>query len=454
MIERLVLGGMNVARFNLSHGSYETDARSIARVRKISRQLGREVAILMDLPGPKYRTGKLKRSKAILKRNAMITLTTEDTDGDENMVSVNFPAFSQDVKRGDTVLLDDGAMQLKVVGKAGNEVMCRVIVGGVLTERRGLVVPGMPSSGPFVTDVLKEHLLFSLKQNPDYLAISFVSSAGDVSQIKELLQANHAEIPVISKVERVQAVRNFNEILPVSDGIMVARGDLGVDIPLEKVPIVQKDIIRKCNRAGKPVITATQMLESMINAARPTRAEVTDVANSIFDGSDAIMLSGETSIGKYPLETVKTMSRIALETEKQLPYEMMLSERGSWIEKETDELISYDACHTAAVMGAKAIIAFTQTGSTAMRVSRYRPQMPVIGVTPDQVVHGRLLLYWGVYPIQQIGAPSSVDDMFNMAENYARNLGVAKSGDLIVITGGLPIGRAGATNLLKVERIR
>ncbi|MFW6114659.1 MAG: pyruvate kinase [Thermodesulfobacteriota bacterium] len=454
LIERLIKSGMNVARFNLSHGTHESHARTIGTVRRISERLGVEVAILMDLPGPKYRTGKLKGGKARLQKGAKVTITIEDIIGDETLVPVNLPNLPRDVKVGDTVLLDDGAMQLKVLEKTTSDVLCQVTVGGTLTERRGLVVPGMPTSGPFVTDALKTHLLFAVQQKPDYLAISFVSSAEDVSAVKNLLSERNTQIPIISKIERVQAVRNFDDILSISDGIMVARGDLGVDIPLEKVPLVQKDIIGRCNRAGKPVITATQMLESMIYAARPTRAEVTDVANAIFDGTDAVMLSAETSVGKHPLASVKMMTKLALETEKELPYNIMLAERGSWIERETDELISYNACYTAAALNAKAIVAYTQSGGTARRVSKYRPRVPIISITPRQVICGTLLVHWGVYPVHAAGEPSSVDQLFSSAAQVVKDLGLAKPDDLIVITGGLPVKTAGATNLLKVERIK
>ncbi len=454
LIDRLVRSGMNVARLNLSHGTHDSHAKTIKTVRRISDRLGVEVAIIMDLPGPKYRTGKLKGGRATLKKGANVTITISDVEGDETLLPVNLPNLPQDVKLGDTVLLDDGAMQLKVREKTSTEVRCRVVVGGILTERRGLVVPGMPTSVPFVTDALKEHLLFAVQQKPDYLAISFVSSVGDVSDVQSLLRDQNSETPIISKIERGQAVRDFDDILLVSDGIMVARGDLGVDIPLEKVPLVQKDIISKCNRVGKPVITATQMLESMVTSARPTRAEVTDIANAIFDGTDAIMLSAETSIGKYPLASVRMMARIAMETEKKLPYDLMLAERCSWLERETAELISYNACYTAAALGAKTIVAYTQSGSTARRVSKYRPKVPIIGITSHQTVCGRLLLYWGVYPVHIAKTPSSIDRMFSSALEQARNLVMMKPDDQVVITGGIPLGTAGATNLLKVEKIQ
>ncbi|MDD5127935.1 MAG: pyruvate kinase [Dehalococcoidales bacterium] len=453
IIARLIRAGMNVARLNLSHGSHEMHTRYIETIRRVSGRLNIRVAILMDLPGPKYRTGKLQGGQAILKKGARITLTIQDIAGDASMVSVNLPTLPQDINIGDTILLDDGALQLRALEKKDGEVKCRVIIGGVLTEGRGLVVPGMRNSAPFITGSLRQHILFAIGQQPDYLALSFVSNADDVSSIRAILRENRAEIPIIAKIERGEAVRKFDRILNASDGIMVARGDLGVDIPLEKVPLVQKEIIRKCNQAGKPVITATQMLESMVQSARPTRAEVTDVANAILDGTDATMLSAETSIGKYPLVAVKTMAKIAEATEPRLPYEQLMNERGDkWIEQETDELISYSACYTAYRLGATAIVAFTHSGSTARRVSKYRPPVPILAITSSDGVCGRLLMHWGVSPAR-IPSVTSVDELFSTGAGLARELGLAKPGDLIVITGGVPIGVAGGTNLLKVAKI-
>jgi pyruvate kinase len=453
VIEQLIKAGMNVARFNLSHGTYKEHARHIQTVRKLSHRLAIPVAILIDLPGPKYRTGKLKDGQATLEKGAQVIFTTRQTEGAAGLISVNLPTLTQDIKVGDTVLLDDGAMQLKVLERQGTEVKCRVMVGGILTEGRGLVVPGMRTSGPFITDTLRECILFAVRQQPDYLALSFVSNAEDITSVRAILHENDADIPIIAKIERGVAVYKFDSILATSGGIMVARGDLGVDIPLEKVPLVQKKLIKKCNQAGKPVITATQMLESMVNTPRPTRAEVTDVANAIFDGTDAIMLSAETSIGKYPVQAVKMMTTIAREAEDELPYEQILSERGRWLEHKTDELISYSACHTAHSLGAAVLVAFTQSGGTAGRVSRYRPRMPILAITPDVVVVGRLMLRWGVYPFQIAGA-SSVEELFTMGTKLSKELGLAKPGDLIVITGGIPVGVAGSTNLLKVNKVQ
>ncbi|MBI2829721.1 MAG: pyruvate kinase [Chloroflexi bacterium] len=451
-IERLIRCGMNVARFNLSHGTYETHSDCIETVRRVSRRLGTQVAILIDLPGPKFRTGKLKEKEVTLRKDALMTLTSRDVEGDATIVPVDLPDLTYDLNVGDTVLVDDGAIQLRVLDIEGCDAKCRVIVGGVLTEKRGLVIPGRQSSLPYITDILREHISFAVQQKPDYLAASFVSRASDMEDIRDVLHQHVATIPIIAKIERVQAVKEFDRILDSSDGIMVARGDLGVDVPLEKVPLIQKEIIQKCNRVGKPVITATQMLESMVNAARPTRAEVSDVANAILDGTDATMLSAETSIGKYPAQAVKIMAQIARETEKRLSFEHPFAERGIGIERETDELISYSACHISEQLRATAIVAFTQSGSTARRVSKYRPRVPILAITYSDYVSGQLLLHWGVYPFQ-IGRVSSLDELFTAGVSLTRRLGLARPGDLIVITGGVPIGVAGTTNLLKVEKI-
>jgi len=451
-IERLVLAGMNIARLNLSHGTHREHSRYIQTISKVSQRLGINVAILMDLPGPKYRTGKIKGGQILLRNRSRVVLTSKQVIGDTGLVPVNLPNLARDAKAGNMVLLDDGAIQLKVLETDGIEVRCRVIAGGVLTEGRGVVVPGMPASGPFVTDSLKEDLCFAVSKQPEYIALSFVSSADDVKAVKDILRKNNADIPIIAKIERGDAVSRFDSILAASDGIMVARGDLGVDIPLERVPMVQKEIIQKCNLAGKPVIIATQMLESMINAARPTRAEVTDVANAIFDGADATMLSAETSVGKYPVQSVTMMARIAQEAENKLPYEQILMERGRQLEHKTDELISYSACHTAYSLEAKAIVAFTQSGSTAGRVSKYRPRVPILAITPDGNVCRRLLLRWGVHPVQ-IPEQKSIDELFATGVRLAKEMKMARAGDLVVITGGIPIGVPGSTNVLKVEKV-
>jgi pyruvate kinase len=452
MIEKLIRAGMNVARFNLAHGTQGEHARYVQTVRNLSQLLGANVAVLIDLPGPKYRTGKLRGGQVMLKKGVQLVFTTQQIEGNATRISVNLPNLPMDVKSGDTIILADGELQAKVLQIDGDEVKCRVTVGGILTEERGLVVPGMRISGPFITDALRENLIFALSQKPDYLALSFVTGAEDITGVRRLVKERGSEIPIVAKIERGEAVKNFADILAAADGIMVARGDLGVEIPLEKVPLVQKEIIRKCNRAGKPVITATEMLESMVTAMRPTRAETTDVANAIFDGTDATMLSEETSIGEHPLQTVTVMNRIARQTEKKLPYELALSEKRDWSEQRTQELISYSACVTAHSLGARAIIAFTESGSTALRVSKYRPRTAILAMTPSEVICRRLMLSWGVQPVQ-VAVPSSISDLFREASAVSREMGVAKTGDLVVVTGGIPLGMAGTTNMLKVETV-
>jgi pyruvate kinase len=452
VMQRLIAAGMDVARLNLSHGTLDEHARYIENVRKLGQRAGVKIAVLIDLPGPKYRIGRLSGGQAVLKKSSQVLLTTNDAEGNSSVLPVTLPNLSRDIKMGDTVILDDGAMELKVQGIDSSGVRCRVTVGGLLRQGRGLVVPGMKISVPFITDLLRRDILFAVGQRPDFLALSFVTDPADIDSVKAILREHGASIPIIAKIERGEAVTNFNSILNACDGIMVARGDLGVEIPLEKVPLVQKDLIKRCNRAGKPVITATEMLESMIDSVRPTRAETTDVANAIFDGTDAIMLSAETAIGKYPVQAVRVMSSIARAAEKKLPYEQLLAERRLWLERETDELISYSACQTAHSLRAAAVVAFTESGSTAMRISRYRPSVPILALTPDSDIAGKLLLYWGVRP-HIIVEPSSVDELFALGARLSRDLGIARPGDLIIIAAGIPIGRAGSTNMLKVQKV-
>jgi pyruvate kinase len=452
VLGRLVRAGMNVARLNLSHGTFSEHEAYIRRVREAAKAAGRPVAVLIDLPGPKYRIGRLAGGQVTLRRGQLVRLTGEDVTGDRSLLPVTLPSLSKGVRPHDTVILDDGTIILRVRAVEGDTVVCRVMVGGVLIQGRGLVVPGMKTAVPFMTDRLRECLDFAVTQQPDYLALSFVTSADDIAGVRAALREHGADMPVIAKIERTEAVSNFPKILDAADGIMVARGDLGVEMPLERVPLIQKDLIRACNRAGKPVITATEMLESMINEARPTRAEATDVANAIFDGTDAIMLSAETSIGKYPVVAVRTMARIARAAERKLRYDDMLAERRQWLCPETDEVISFNTCQTAYSLNAACIVAFTQSGSTARRISKYRPSVPIVALTPDPAVLGQLLLYWGVRP-QIVSEPGLVGEAFRVAARTALDLGLARPGDDVIISAGIPIGEAGTTNLLKVERV-
>ncbi len=452
VIERVIRAGMNIARFNLSHGSFEEHSRRIQTVRNASKKLDMPCSILIDLPGPKYRTGKQNPESITLKNGQAFILTMKQIVGNEQMVSVNLPGLAQQVKPGDSVLLNDGVMELQVLGTTDSEVRTRVVVGGVLTEGRGVAVPGMPIIGPFLTDALRKYIDYAVSEKPDYIALSFIQRPDDINQVKEILRGKGADIPICSKIERGTAVARFDAILEATDAVMVARGDLGVDIPLQRIPIVQKEIIRKCNVVGKAVITATQMLESMMSNIRPTRAEVTDIANAIFDGTDAVMLSGETTIGQYPVESVKMMADVAEEAEKALPYDEWLKERGEWVRPQTDDLISYNACYTAERLGAVAIIAFTKSGSTARRVAKFRPRVPIIAITDTDEVSRRLQLYWDIQAIN-LGQPANIEELISTGTRLARELGIARAGDLIVITGGTPLGISGTTNFLKVQKV-
>jgi pyruvate kinase len=452
IIEELIKAGMNVARLNFSHGTLEEHAGYIRNIRKASAKLKTPVAILQDLAGPKIRTGKLKRKAVQLKEGADFTLTTAKVPGDEHSVSVNLPELAENVKRGDVIFLNDGAIKLEVEHTSPEAVRCRVIMGGTLGWEKGVNVPGVNLKIPSCTEKDFHDLLFGIEHEVDFVALSFVREAKDILRVRKFLRKRGADIPLIAKIEKWEALENLNKILAASDGLMVARGDLGIEIPLERVPLAQKEIIKKCNHAGKPVITATQMLESMMNSPRPTRAEVTDIANSIFDGTDAIMLSGETAIGHYPVEAVQVMMKIALNTEAALPYSKMLLDKGADLEPQTDDAISYAACHTAYQLGAAAIVAFTTSGSTARRVAKYRPGIPILSATPSSKQRRRLLLSWGVYPYE-VAEPSNVTDLLAQGARLSLETGVARKGDLIVITAGIPIGMAGTTNLLKVERV-
>ena len=451
-IEELIKAGMNVTRLNFSHGTLEEHAGYIRNIRKAAAKLKTPVAILQDIAGPKIRTGKLKQKTVQLKEGAYLTLTTAKVPGDEHSVSVNLPELAENVKRGDVIFLNDGAVKLEVVDTSPEAVRCRVIIGDTLGWEKGVNVPGVNLRIPSCTEKDFHDLLFGIEHEVDFVALSFVREAKDILRVRKFLKKRGADIPLIAKIEKWEALENLDKILAASDGLMVARGDLGIEIPLERVPLAQKEIIKKCNHAGKPVITATQMLESMMNSPHPTRAEVTDIANSIFDGTDAIMLSGETAIGRYPVEAVQVMMKIALNTEAALPYSKMLLDKGADLEPQTDDAISYAACHTAHQLEAAAIVAFTSSGSTARRVAKYRPGIPILAATPSPKQRRRLLLSWGVYPFE-VAEPSGVADLLAQGARLSLETGVARKCDLIVITAGIPIGMSGTTNLLKVERV-
>jgi pyruvate kinase len=453
VLDRLIEAGLNLVRLNFSHGTTEGHACYIQAVRESVRRTGIPIAIILDLPGPRIRTGKLKTQKVTLKAGNMFTLTTKPVSGNAHRVSVNWPGLPQNVHPGNTIFLDNGTIKLKVLLIEDSEVKCEIVVGGPLGWEKGINVPQASLNIPFFTDKDREGVLFGIAQGVDFLALSFVREENDIILVKNILKERGVSIPIIAKIEKWEAWENLKHILSSANCLMVARGDLGVELPLEKIPLVQKTIIREANHYGKPVITATQMLESMINAPFPTRAEVTDIANSIFDGTDATMLSGETAIGRYPVEAVQMMNRVALETEKALPYGKLLQEKGAGLKPLTDEAISFAAVQIAHDLGAVAIVAFTFSGSTARRVAKYRPGVTILAATPNQKERQHLLLSWGVYPYD-VPQPSNTDDIFTHASQLSRDTGVAQPGDLIVVSAGIPIGVSGSTNMLKVERVR
>jgi len=453
LIEQLTKEGMDVARLNFSHGSYEEHSLAIRYVREASLELRKPVAILQDLGGPKIRTGLVQKEPVLLKEGTTFTLTTRHIPGDEREVSITYPLLAQKVKKGQTILLADGSLELKVEDVTSTDIKCRVIKGGELTSHKGINLPDKSFEISPLSDKDRKDLLFGIKHKLDFIGISFVREAEDILRVRKILKEKKAqEISLIAKIEKQEALSNIEEIIEAADGIMIARGDLGLEIPLQKVPFAQKEIIKKCNVMGKPVITATQMLESMIDNPRPTRAEVTDIANAIFDGTDAIMLSEETAIGKYPLQSVIIMDKIAVETEKALDYEKILEERSRSVKPTTPDAIGHATCEIAQDLKAAAIVTFTFSGSTARMVARYRPRVPIIARSPKKNTVQKLTLSWGVYPLKSLEIKDT-DDMIQKAKKTALKTGLVHRGEKIVIIAGIPFGIPGTTNLVKVEVI-
>jgi len=444
ILRKMILGGMDVARFNLSHGSYEYHERNIQKIRKISPR----IAIVADLQGPRIRTGLLENKTVELKTGNFLTLTSKPLLGNERIISLSPGSVISAIKRGNVILLADGAIKLKVVATKPKSIECKVIKGGILGEHKGVNLPQTKLALPSLTAKDKKDLAWGIKQQVDYFALSFVRKAKDVLEVKNILRKKRAQIPVIAKLEKPEAIKHLKEIIEVSDAVMVARGDLGVEISLERVPSVQKKIIKLCQKMGKPVIVATQMLESMVIEEIPTRAEVSDVANAIYDGADAVMLSEETSVGKFPVKAVKFMSKIAEEAEKATAFSQV--EIGA--DLNMDAAVARAACVLAETVRAKAIITFTETGSTALRVSKRRPRAPIFGVLTNDKTLRRLALYFGVYPIK-IHSFKYVDEMILNTEKVLQKKGVLKRNDLVVITAGIPTHIPGTTNLIKVHRI-
>ena len=454
VVRSLVRAGMNVARINFSHGDRTTHARSIATLRQIAEQEGRLVAVMADLQGPKLRVGEIEGGAVGLREGDIVTLALRPRPGAMDEIPVPHPELLRDLRAGQTVLLDDGSLELVVVWTGEGSLKCRVVTGGKLISHKGINVPGAQLSFSALTSRDREEAAFALEQGVDFFALSFVRRAADVRELRQFLKFKGANVPIIAKIEKPEALLVFDAILAEADGIMVARGDLGVETPAEEVPFHQKRIIRACNRAGKPVITATQMLQTMIEHPRPTRAEASDVANAILDGTDAVMLSGETAIGRYPVGAVETMAVICANAEAHLPYGRVLrgeSDDGDVGNHGTiTEAISLAAVEIASEVGARAIVTATMSGMTARMVARHRPCVPVVAATPSRAALFRLALVWGVVPVQ-VAEFGTTDDMVAMMVQAAREKGLVAWGDLVVLTAGIPFGSGGETNMLKVH---
>ncbi|NOU92345.1 pyruvate kinase [Paenibacillus sp. LMG 31456] len=454
MFKKLIDAGMNVARLNFSHGDFEEHGNRIKNVRQASKELNKIVAILLDTKGPEIRTGKLKDDQKVeLVQDNFITLTTEEIVGDADRVHITYKDLPKDVKIGATILIDDGLIGLEVADVSNTDIKCRIVNGGLLGGKKGVNVPGVKINLPGITEKDANDIVFGIEQGVDFIAASFVRKASDVIEIREILERHNANhIQIISKIENQEGVDNLDEILEVSDGLMVARGDLGVEIPAEDVPIVQKAMIKKCNQAGKPVITATMMLDSMQRNPRPTRAEASDVANAIFDGTDAVMLSGETAAGKYPIESVLTMAKISERAEAALEHREIFIRQSNAQQKTVTEAISQAVASSALDLEARAILTATESGYTARMVSKYRPKAPIIAVTPIDHVLRRLSLVWGVVPIKGEDCKTT-DELFEHAVDSSVKAGHVSLGDTVVITAGVPVGRSGTTNIIKVHQI-
>jgi pyruvate kinase len=451
-IRAFVEAGMAMARVNFSHGTHEGHARRIEAVRRLAGETGRPVAILADLQGPKLRVGLLPPEGIALTEGETVTFRALESSAEPGTIPLPHPEVLRDVRSGERMLLDDGLLEVQVLEGDGQRVQAKVNVGGVLESRKGLSLPHTSLRLPSVTQKDQADAAFALEQEVDYFALSFVRGGDDVAQLRSWLQARQADTPIIAKIEKPEALECIDEILSASDGLMVARGDLGVEAPPEQVPMAQKRIIRACNEACKPVITATQMLDSMMRHPRPTRAEASDVANAILDGTDAIMLSGETAVGRYPIESVRTMARIAQVTERSMPYADWLQRAQRRGVSGVTGAIAQVACEIAAELEAKVIFTSTVSGSTSLRVASHRPVTPIVAPTPSLATYRQLALVWGVEPIL-VDRFAHTDDMIVTVVEAARSRDLVADGDLVIITAGVPLGGTGLTNTLKVHRV-
>lgn len=452
IIEEMLRAGMDVARLNMSHGTHEEHRRRLQLLRAAAAKLGKNLGILIDIRGPRIRLGEFEDGSFRLEAGEEVELIPKDFRGTRRRIPVNYAGLVRDVKPGNIILVADGLVSLRVLNTTDESVLCRVETGGEVSARKGVNLPGVRVNLPALTEKDIADIRFAIAEGADFIALSFVRKAEDILAARRLLEEAGADVALIAKIENWEGLENLAAILKVADGIMIARGDLGLEIPTEEVPLAQKRIIAEANAAGKPVITATQMLESMIHNPRPTRAEASDVANAIFDGTDALMLSGETAVGRYPVEAVSVMARIAMRAEEAVPYTEFLRRHQASAKHSVTDAISFATCSAAEDLGAAAIITATQTGYTARMVAKYRPRPPVIAVTPHEKVVRRLNLVWGVLPLL-VGSTESTDQMIKEAVEAAVAAGYVKAGDLVVITAGVPVGVHGTTNLLKVHTV-
>lgn len=450
-LRELMLAGMNVARFNFSHGSHKEQLVKYNRVLKVRKELGLPVATLLDTKGPEIRLRDFEGGKVELVSGQQFVLTTEEIMGTAERATISYKNLKNDINVGTTILIDDGLIEMTVEQVSENKIVCRVVNGGPVSNHKGVNVPRVNLSMPYISEQDRADIIFGIENDFDFIAASFVRTADDVLEIRKILDEHGCDnINIISKIENMQGVENIDEIIRVSDGIMVARGDMGVEIPLEDVPVIQKMIIKKVYNADKQVVTATQMLDSMIKNPRPTRAEATDVANAIYDGTSAIMLSGETAAGKYPVEALHTMIKIAERAEEDIDYTKRFYERGNIQNPDITSAISHATCTTAIDLGAAAIVTVTKSGKTARMISKYRPKCPIIGCSPVEKVCRQLNLSWGVQPLL-IAEENNTDDLFEHSVEAAKRNHYIKDGEIVVITAGVPLGVAGTTNLIKVH---
>ena len=453
-VKALALAGMNVARFNFSHGTQESHLETFRVVSRVRSELHMPIATLLDTKGPEIRLKTFANGPVILKEGGLFTLTTREVPGDESIVSITHMNLPHDLGQQTRILIDDGLVELHVESKTDTDIITRVVSGGQISDRKGVNVPGVRFSMPYISDRDKDDVLFGIRSGFDYIAASFVRGAEDVQALRQLLDENGgAHVRIIAKIENADGVAHIDEIIEASDAVMIARGDMGVEIPFEEIPIIQKRMIKAATMAGRQVITATQMLESMVHNPRPTRAEITDVANAIYDGTSATMLSGETASGKYPVEAVKTMARIAERAENDIDYRKRFLERSMAESSETiTDAISHATCLIALNMHAAAIVTVTKSGTTAKMISRFRPNMPIIACTPDASTYRQLSLSWGVTPVL-IGEERITDVLFEHAVDASVDTGIISKGDLVVLTAGVPLSISGTTNLIKVVHV-